>query len=160
VSLGLFCLVGDLLVAIDAAAIVQVARTADLGARRLEGSLHAIDLPGETVPAWDLGDLLGLGTSTTSWVVLDVAGGTPRRFALRLGRCLSVREIPPHRPLPAAIFTARERAIAGGFSTDGIPELEEHAAGVVLDVRRLLHDGEVAAGARVGAREERGRERA
>jgi len=54
------------------------------------------------------------------------------------------------RSLPSGIFTSRPHAIAAGFSTAGIPELADHVAGVVIDLSRVLGDGELAALAKLG----------
>ena len=54
----------------------------------------------ETLPAWDLGRLLGLAGGGEAWVLID----RPLPAALRVSRCLQVADIAPAavRSVPAA----------------------------------------------------------
>lgn len=150
--------VGELVVAIDAASVSRALRTSDVSARRVEGGLHALELEREAVPAWDLGELLGLGVMTQSWLVIErELGKARRRFGLRVGRCVSVRTLPPTVPIPAGIFAARGGALAAAFSTAGVDELDGYPSGVVLDLRRLLSAPELEAGLRLHKVKDEGR---
>jgi hypothetical protein len=82
----------------------------------------------ETLPAWDLGRLLGLAGGGEAWVLID----RPLPAALRVSRCLQVTDIAPAavRELPA---------VAGGpaglrafLSADG------HEFGLLADPAALL----------------------
>jgi hypothetical protein len=58
---------------------------------------------------------------------------------------MSVQSLPICRALPFGIFTRRARALAAGFATAGIAELEDHCTGVVIDLTHILDERELAA---------------
>jgi hypothetical protein len=140
--LSLMALCGDLVVAVDAMSIREIRRVEETKARPLERGMFALDLDGERVRGWDLGELLGVAVVPTAWVVVELPGS--RLAALRVGRCVTVQSLPVCRTLPHGIFTRRTRALAAGFSTAGIAELEDHCSGVVLDLAHILGDRELA----------------
>jgi hypothetical protein len=141
--LALLALCGDLVVAIDAMSIREIRRVEETTARPLDRGMFAVDLDGERVRGWDLGDLIGIALVPTAWVIVDLPGS--RRGALRVGRCVTVQSLPVCRTLPHGIFTSRARALAAGFSTAGIAEFEDHCSGVVVDLAHILGDRELAA---------------
>jgi hypothetical protein len=140
--LALLALCGDLVIAVEAMSIREIRRTAETTARPLDRGMFAVELDGERVRGWDLGELLGIASEPTAWVVVDLPGG--RRAAFRVGRCMSVQSLPICRSLPFGIFTRRARALAAGFATTGIPELEDHCSGVVVDLTHILDERELA----------------
>lgn len=158
--LAVLALVGDLVIAIDAAAVVQLRLATDIAARRIDRTLFAVELDDETIPGWDVGELLGLGPCDTSWVIVSlpsVDGG--RRFGVRIGRCAAVQNLPACHPIPPSLFRARAGAIAAGFAGAQIAELMSAPSGVVLDLSRLLTAGELGAGERLRTRREDGLDR-
>ena len=149
-KLSLLAKVGELVVAIDATQVFQIHSATDLPARQLEPNLHAIELPTQTIPAWDLGELFAYGASTKAWVIVDAkVGSSPRRFGLRVGACLTVRKLSAVHALPQKLFATRPGAMAGAFSTSSMPEIEGAPSGVVLDLAKLLTEPELAAADRV-----------
>lgn len=149
-SLSLLAKIGELVVAIDATQIYQIHHTADLPARQLESNLYSLELDQQSIPGWDLGELFAYGPSNKAWIVVDVrVGSTMRRFGLRVGACITVRELPPIKPLPKKLHPLRSGAIAAAFSTDGIAELAEAPSGVVIDLARLLTPVELDSGVRI-----------
>lgn len=135
--LALLGLCGDLVVAFEAERIFQIHRAAETISRTINRNLYLVDIGGTMIPGWDLGELLGLPPCTDAWVVVDVAR-LKRRFAFRLGRCISVQQLPVCYEIPRLIFTARPGAIAAGFSAAAIPELEGYPSGVVIDPACIL----------------------
>jgi chemotaxis signal transduction protein len=155
-QLALLALCGDLVVAIDVMSIREIRRAAETTARTVDRGMSMLDLDGEHVPGWDLGELFGIPAAPSGWVIVELPG-VQRRVGLRVGRCVMVQALPVCRAIPRGIFTSRSRAIAAAFSTASIPELADHVSGVVLDLARLLGETELASLAK--AREE-GREAA
>jgi len=147
-QLALLALCGELVVAFEAERIHSIRQTVETPSRELDRGLHAIELEGTVIPGWDLGELLGLGACTSAWVIVDVPelGGW---LGLRVGRCMSVQQLPTCRPLPSSIFTARPGALAAGFSAAPIAELEGYPTGAVVDPRRVLLPAELESGRQV-----------
>jgi hypothetical protein len=141
--LALMALCGDLVVAIDAMAIHTIRTVTETTARAVERGIWVLDIDGELVPGWDLGELLALGPCELAWVVVDLPGGL-HRVGLRLGRCVMVQPLPVCRAIPRGIFTDRAASIAAGFSTAEIPELTGYVSGVVIDLAHVLADRELA----------------
>jgi hypothetical protein len=149
-QLALLTHVGELMVAIDAAKVLLIRRVAETEARRVERNLYAVDLEARTVPGWDLGELLGLGSCSSAWVIAEIPRRSSRQtIGLRVGRCISVRTLPRCSRLPASVITARRGALAAGFSTRTIPEVQGVPWGLVLELARLLTRAELDAGARL-----------
>jgi hypothetical protein len=148
--LALLALCGDLVIAIEAMSIREIRRVADTAARALGAGMWALELDGdrELVPGWDLGQLLGIATTPSAWVIVELAG-SPRPVGFRLGRCVTVQSLPVCRAIPRGIFTSRPHAIAAAFSTAGIPDLTDHVSGVVIDLSQLLGTDELAAMAKL-----------
>lgn len=146
--LALLALCGDLVVAIDAMAIREIRRVAESTARAVDGGMSVLALAGDSVPGWDLGELLGIAAAPFAWVIVDLPGvdllAPPRPVGFRVGQCVMVQPLPVCRALPCGIFTSRSHAIVAGFSTAAIPELAGHVSGVVVDLARVLGDRELA----------------
>jgi chemotaxis signal transduction protein len=147
--LALLALCGDLVVAIDAMSIREIRRVAETTVRSVSRRMSTLQLDGELVPGWDLGELLGIEMSPTAWVIVDLPG-VHGRAGLRVGRCVMVQALPVCRAIPHAIFASRPQAIVAAFSAAAIPELTDHVSGVVIDLSRLLGDSELAAMAKLG----------
>jgi hypothetical protein len=151
--LALFALCGDLVVAIDAISIREIRRVEETTARAVNRRMSVLELggelAGELVAGWDLGALLGIEASASAWLILDLPG-SHRPVGFRLGRCVTVQPLPVCRAIPRGIFTPRPQAIVAAFSTAAIPELTDHVSGAVIDLARLLGDGEHAAMAKLG----------
>jgi hypothetical protein len=154
-ELALFALCGELLVAIVAAPIQTIRQVAETQARAGDAGGWLVSTDDGIVPGWDLGELLGQGSSDAAWVVADVP--QVARIALRVGRCLTVHALPPCRPIPAGIFQARGEALAAGFAATSVTELAAHVAGVVVELAHLLGPRERGWIARLGSH---GRDRA
>jgi hypothetical protein len=150
--LSLLALCGDLVVAIDAMSIREIRRVEETAVRAGARGMSVLELEGELgrelVPGWDLGELLGIATVPSAWVIVDVPG-LPRRVGFRLGRCVTVQSLPVCRAIPRGLFASRPGAIAAAFSTAAIPELMGHVSGVAIDLSGVLGDGELAAIAEV-----------
>jgi hypothetical protein len=150
--LALFAVCGDLVVAIDAMSILQIRRVEETTARAVNRRMSVLELdgerPGELVAGWDLGELLGIEMSAASWLIAELPG--PHRVGFRVGRCVTVQPLPVCRALPRGIFTRRRHAIVAAFSTAAIPELADHVSGIVIELDRVLGDGELAAMAKLG----------
>jgi hypothetical protein len=110
--------------------------------------MSMLELEGQRIPGWDLGELFGIAASPSAWVIVDLPG-LQRPVGLRVGRCVMVQALPVCRVLPHGIFTSRSRAFAAAFSTAGLPELSDHVSGVVLDLARILGETELASLARI-----------
>jgi hypothetical protein len=145
--LALLALCGDLVVAIDAMSVREIRRVAETPARAVD-RMSVLELEGDRVPGWDLGELLGIEASPSAWVIVDLPG-SPRPVGFRFGQCVMVQPLPVCRAIPCSIFTSRPHAIVAGFSTAAIPELADHVSGVVVDLSRVLGDGELAAMAKL-----------
>ena len=152
-QLALLALCSDLVIAIEALSIHEIRRTAETVTRSIAPGMWALELDSRMVPGWDLGELLGLGSCTTAWVIVDLPRPT-RRVGFRIGRCFMVEPLPVCRAIPRGIFTGtdaaeagRPEAIAAGFSVAGIPELAGHVSGVVIDLTRVLTEPERVAAA-------------
>jgi len=159
-QLALLAFVGDLVIAIDVAAVVQLRLATDVAARRVDRSLFAVELDDETIPGWAAGELLGVGACDTAWVIASLAsvdGG--RRFGVRIGRCMAVQRLPVCHAIPPSLFRARGGAIAAAFAGTQIAELTSAPSGVVLDLSRLVTAGELGAGQRLRTRREGGLDR-
>jgi hypothetical protein len=143
--LALLALCGDLVIAVDAMAIREIRRTAETVTRPIAPGVIALDLDTGLVPGSDLGELFGLGTQTTAWVVVDLPG-IARPLAFRIGRCFMVEPLPVCRAIPRGIFatTSRSDAIVAGFSVAALPGLAGHVSGVVVDLARVLTERELA----------------
>lgn len=148
-GLALLALCGDLVVAIDAMSILEIRRVEETIDRAVSRGMSMLELGGELVPGWDLGELLGIEASASVWLIVELPG-PHRRVGFRLGRCVTVQPLPVCRALPRGIFIRRPHAIAAGFSTAAIPELADHVSGVVVELARVLGDGELAAMAKLG----------
>jgi hypothetical protein len=159
-QLALLAFVGDLVIAIDVAAIVQLRHATDIAARRLDRNLFAVELDDETIPGWDVGELLGLGACDAAWAIVSLPSvGGGRRFGVRVGRCTAVQKLPACHPIPPSLFRARAGAIAAAFASAQIAELMNAPSGVVLDLSRLLTASELGAGERLRTRREAGLDR-
>ena len=155
--LALLALCGDLVVAIDAMSIREIRRVAETEARRVDRNLYAVDLDVRTVPGWDLGELLQLGPCSNAWVIADIPRrSSTRTIGLRVGRCISVCKLPRCSPIPPSVFTGRRGALAAGFSTHTIPEVQGVPSGLVLDLAQLLTRAELDAGGRLERAKEHG----
>jgi hypothetical protein len=152
--LALLALCGDLVVALDAMSIREVRRAAETTSGVVDRAMSMLELDGEHIPGWDLGELLGIAASPSAWVIVDLPG-LRRPVGFRVGRCVMVQSLPACRALPHGIFTSRSRAFTAAFSTAALPELADHVSGVVVDLARVLGETELASLARVG---EEGRE--
>jgi hypothetical protein len=150
--LALMALCGDLVVAIDAMAIREIRRADETPVRAVDGGLSLLELDGElgreAVPAWDLGELLGIEAESLAWAIVELPG-LGYRIGLGLGRCVTVQSLPVCRAIPRTIFASRPYAIAAGFSTVAIPELADHVSGVVIDLSGVFNEGELAVLAKV-----------
>jgi hypothetical protein len=151
--LALFAVCGDLVVAIDAMSILQIRRVEETTARAVNRRMSVLELDGERsgelVAGWDLGELLGIEMSAAAWLIVELHG-PHRRVAFRVGRCVTVQPLPVCRALPRGIFIRRRQAIVAAFSTAAIPELADHVSGIVIELDRVLGDGELAAMAKLG----------
>lgn len=140
--LALLAVCGDLVIAIEASVIHQIRRAEETKARLVDRSLWVLEQEDEDVAGWDLGELLGLGSSEDAWVIVTLPNGV--RVGLRIGRCVTVQPLPICRSIPRSIFVSRAGAIAAGFSATGISELEGFPSGVVIDISQLLTESELA----------------
>jgi hypothetical protein len=145
--LALIGLCGDLVVAIDAMSIREIRSAEEIAVRAVDGGGSLLELEGELgrerVAGWDLGELLGIEAAPLAWVIVELPGRR-RRVGLGLGRCVTVQSLPVCRAIPRTIFASRPQAIAAGFSTVAIPELNEYVSGVVIDLSGVFGDGELA----------------
>lgn len=128
-----------LVAAIDAGAIERILPAGETAARALDGDLAAIDTGAGWVPAWDLDGLLGSEPGRgSSWIVVRApAGWLVPAFALRAGRCLCVRAMPPSTALPPGLASLGDGALRAAFATSAIPELGAYSTGVLLDPLRI-----------------------
>lgn len=139
--LALLAMCGDLVIAIEADVIFQIRRAEETKARMVDRAMSVIELDGQEIVGWDLGELLGLGASADAWVIVTLPDSS--RIGLRIGRCLTVQPLPVCRAVPRTIFVSRAGAITAGFSASGIAELEGYPSGVVIDTGRLLTESEL-----------------
>lgn len=149
--LALLTLCGDLVVALDAMSIREIRRVAETTARAMD-RMWVLEIEGERVPGWDLGELLAIETAPSAWVIVDLPG-LARPVGFRLGRCVVVHALPVCRALPPGIYARRPGAFAAAFSTAGIAELTDHVSGVVVDLSCALGEDELASIAKLGSKE-------
>jgi len=152
-GLALLALCGDLVIAIDAMAIYEIRRAEDTTARAIPYDMLGLDLDGQLVPGWDLGELLGIGRCAHAWAIVDVAA-IGRRVGFRIGRCFNVQPLPVCRAMDRGVLlgaVGRVDAVVAGFSVAAIPELAGYVSGVVIDLARVLSDHELAALAKLGS---------
>lgn len=147
--LALLALCGELVIAIDAMAVLEIRRVAETTVRVEPGGLIVLEHAGALARGWDLAQLLGLGTSSAAWVITAIPG-LARPVGFRVGRCVLVQPLPTCRPIPRGLFTARADTLVAGFSTAGVPELADRVSGVVVDLARVLDDHERAQCAPIG----------
>jgi len=151
--LALLALCGDLVIAIDAMAIYEIRRAGDTTARAIQYDMLGLDLDGQLVPGWDLGELLGIGPCANTWAIVDLPG-VGRRVGFRLGRCFNVQPLPACHAMARGVLlgaVGRGDAVVAGFSVASIPELAGYVSGVVIDLARVLSDHELAALAKLGS---------
>jgi hypothetical protein len=154
-QLALLLTIGELVVAIEANQVFQIRRAPEVGTRRIEANLYALDLDDQTIPGWDAGELFGVGACKDAWVILEAElGHRVHMFGLRVGRCIAVRPLPPCLPLPRGVFAARAGAICAAFSTTSLAEVQHVPSGGLLALRQLLTQAELDAGARLLQRRE------
>lgn len=152
-KLALVALCGDLVIAIDAMLLYEIRRAEDTPARAIQYGMLGLDLDGQLVPGWDLGELLELGPCANAWAIVDLPG-LDRRVGFRIGRCFNVQPLPVCRAITRGSLLGRVGrldAVAAGFSVAAIPELVGYVSGVVIDLARVLSDHELAALAKLGA---------
>jgi hypothetical protein len=118
----------DRLVLIDEAKVVK--------STPKDALLGVIDVDGHQYVGWDLGQLLGLKSSSTAWVLTTGRRSESRQvpLALRTGSCLVVQPIPPRTDLPSGIFASRLSALGSAYSTGDLKRTTiEAPVGLVLD---------------------------
>jgi hypothetical protein len=124
--------------AIDAGLVERILLASDTTARTLRSAgTSVIDTGSAWAPAWDLDGALGGAVGRgPSWIVIRAPAGWPfETFALRAGRCVCVRAMPPSTELPPGLVEMP--ALRSAFATAAIPELAAYSTGVVLDPLRV-----------------------
>lgn len=151
--LALVALCGDLVIAIDAMSLYEIRRVEDTTTRAIQYDMLGLDLDGQLVPGWDLGQLLGIAPCANVWAIVDLPG-VGRRVGFRIGRCFNVQPLPVCRAMDRGVLlgaVGRVDAVVAGFSVAAIPELAGYVSGVVIDLARVLSDHELAALAKLGS---------
>jgi hypothetical protein len=96
--------------------------------------------------AWDLGLLLEVGPTASSWMFLELPDAHGAiALALRSGICLRVQELRAELALPRELFRARRDAFAGGFAVSSVTDDsdEQGVLGVAIDLARLWTPAEL-----------------
>lgn len=131
----------ELVVAIATEEIDRLYVASELESRAVgdDGAL-VVSTPDGSIPGWDLGEIVIGRPVHDTWVVVKTrVEGVARRFALRAGRCLAVRPLPPTQPLaPHVLDASLGVAIAEAFAARELAGLETWACGVIIAPRELL----------------------
>jgi hypothetical protein len=156
-ALPLAATAGELCVMLDCGALVcavptrrieRLVLSEDAGFVAAKGAAPPVTLGGEQLvsvadkryAAWDLGELLGLGSSKArSWVLMSVRHERDvLPVALRAGECLVVAPLTATSPVPAGIFRARAGAFTAAFAPEGGRRTASAVVGLLLDPERLF----------------------
>ena len=89
---------------------------------------RCIRIGATVLPAWDLGELLGLSEPPAAWLVMTTSDEpTAGSIALGTGPCLAVASHDELSALPAGVVSAPTAALLGVFATDA--NLRDRGAG-------------------------------
>jgi len=140
---------GELVVAVAAQRVSRIV-LADEAVAAPPRPTPRVVIGGTTLPAWDLGKLLGFSEPPAAWLVVTT-GDEPSapEIALGTGPCIAVAPHDGTSPLPAGVVSAPASAVVGVFATDptlrvrGIGQL-----GVRVDPLRLIGAAALAAAQR------------
>jgi hypothetical protein len=146
---------GDLVIALPAERVTRIVAADEVTAVKpaaFTGGAASVAIAGATLPAWDLGALLGLREPPEAWLVMRTSDdpGAPE-IALGTGPCVAVAGHDAVSALPPGVINAPPAGIVGVFVTD--PGLRERGAGplgVRIDAARLIGAPALAAVARGG----------
>lgn len=150
-ELSVMLQLGEIVVAIAAQRVARIALADE--ATPVAGASPSVRIGDAVLPAWELGQLLGLAGEPATWLVMTTGDepGAPR-IALGVGPCLAIAAHDDISPLPDGVITAPAGAVTGVFVTD--PAMRERGVGelgVRIDPVRLI-GWSVLAGARRGER--------
>lgn len=107
------------------------------------GTVRMLEVGGQALPAWNLGLLLGLPSTTEAGVVVRVPAMENFRFCLETGPCLLVRPSERVVPLEAGLFRTRRRALDGAFVIpDTLRQRTRATVGFSLNIDGLLTSSE------------------
>jgi hypothetical protein len=139
-----------LVAAIDASVVERILLVSETTTRPLAGGMLLIDTGAAWVPTWDLDGLMGSEPARgSSWIVVRAPASWPiSAFAMRAGRCVCVRSMPPTTQLPPGLIELGDGAFRSAFAASAIPELASYSTGVVLDPWRIVGHDEIARVAR------------
>lgn len=138
-----------LVVAVPAERVVRIV-LADEAVPAAPRATPRVQIHGATMPAWDLGKLLGLSGPPAAWLVFatgDQPGGSA--IALGTGPCIAVTTHDGAAALPGGVVVGPDAAVVGVFATDaalrerGLGEL-----GLRVDPLRLIGPAALAAAQR------------
>ena len=140
---------GELVVAVAAQRVSRIV-LADEAVPASPRATPRVMIGGATLPAWDLGKLLGFAEPPAAWLVVTT-GDEPSapEIALGTGPCIAVSSHDGASPLPAGVVSAPAAAVIGVFETD--PALRERGLGrlgVRVDPLRLIGPAALAAAQR------------
>lgn len=129
---------GDLVVAVAAQRVARIALPDE--AVPAAAATPSVRIADAVLPAWDLGELLGLEAAPAAWLVMTTGDepGAPR-FALGTGPCLAIAAHGEVSALPGGVVSAPPGAVVGVFATD--PALRARGVGplgIRLDPVRLI----------------------
>lgn len=131
---------GDLVVALPAHRVSRIVLASEVVAVSVRGPTPHVQIGGHAFPAWDMGQMLGLGGVPAAWLIMRTTDdpGAPE-IALGTGPCVAIAAHDVVAPLPYGVVTAPHAAVLGVFATDaalrarGVGEL-----GVRVDPVRLI----------------------
>lgn len=130
---------GELVVAIAAQRVSRIVM-ADEAVEVPGRATPCIRLGTQVLPAWDLGELLGLSEPRAAWLVIATSDEpSASTIALSTGPCMAVASHDELSALPPGVVSAPAEAVLGVFATDAT--LRERGAGhlgVRVDPMRLI----------------------
>jgi hypothetical protein len=146
---------GELVIAVAAQRVARIVLADEVVAGKpaaTAGGAATVVVGGATLPAWDLGALLGLDDPPAVWLVMRT-GDDPDapEIALGAGPCVAVAGHAPVAALPPGVIHAPPAGILGVFVTDlALRERGAGPLGVRVDPSRLIGAPALAAAARGG----------
>ena len=129
-----------LVVAIPARLVTRLVLDDEVRTTRTPSGAARVRSGDTELPAWHLGEILGVRSPVAAWLFLAADDGPrPVALALATGPCLAVRPLSAPEPLPHGLFQKHSDAIAGAFRVDSA--LRGRGAGIVglwIDPVRLI----------------------
>ena len=130
---------GELVVAVAAQRVSRIVM-ADEVVDAPDRATPSVRLGATVLPAWNLGELLGIAEAPAAWLVMTTSDEpNASTIALGTGPCMAVASHDELSALPPGVVSAPAAAVLGVFATDA--NLRERGAGHLgmrVDPMRLI----------------------